>query len=159
MKHIYCKERWQKKKKRVILWGSCFQRNINKTILGRRVWWSVRSSQWRKNKTSALKATLKTLQEHTADLKYTNIHIKYMLQYIFLKTRGMQKPLASVTLHPPDWNYRNSFCEGEKRPLLTPYATFWLNIVVLSDIAFLLAYLDWQLTAKLPFIAFCLGCI
>lgn len=143
-----------KKKKRAILWGSCFQRNINKTVLERRVWWSVGSSQWRKKNPSALNATLKSLQEH-----YSRSQI---LQCIFFrKTRGIlvQKPLACVALHAPDWNYRNSFCEGEKRPLLTPYATFWLNIVVLSDIAFLLAYIDWQLTAKLPFIAFCLSCI
>lgn len=47
----------------------------------------------------------------------------------------------------------------KKRRLLTPYAIFLLNIVVLSDGAFLLAYIDCQLTAKLLFVAFCLTCI
>lgn len=130
MKNYYFKERPRKKKK-AILWCSCFQKKHirQKTMLKKRVWWSVRSRQWGKSKCKLSSVILKA----KAYSRPSRSQILPYKPFFFFKSRGIlvQKPSACVTLHAPDWIYRNSFCEEEKKTsvnslcyILTKYSGF-----------------------------------
>lgn len=160
MKNYYFKERPRKKKK-AILWCSCFQKKHirQKTMLKKRVWWSVRSRQWGKSKCKLssviLKAKAYSRPSRSQILPYKPFFFFFLRAEVYL-CRSLQHVL--LCMHQTESTEIVSV-KRKKRPLLTPYAIFLLNIVVLSDGAFLLAYIDCQLTAKLLFVAFCLTCI